>query len=243
VGSFERVRAVCAGKGEKLIQPILDEITDMERDDGLWEISATGDSFEPSPQQQERRLNDRQLNPNPNPNPRSDDEGLGFNSINDGDVLPKTTAVGMLSETTNRGGYAVDMPVEEACALVVRAFRSAAEREISVGDGLELWIMRKKDIRADAADASSDAADASSDAAVATTAADAAAEAAILVPASLPTSISAEGDEQNPHDVNGDDGSEALTMDSDELLKAALHENGKTASFVIEKRFYNLPKH
>ena len=31
VGSYERVRAVCAGRGEKLIQPLLDEITDMEK--------------------------------------------------------------------------------------------------------------------------------------------------------------------------------------------------------------------
>ena len=31
VGSYERVRAVCAGRGEKLIQPLLDELTDMEK--------------------------------------------------------------------------------------------------------------------------------------------------------------------------------------------------------------------
>ena len=31
VGSYERVRAVCAGRGEKLIQPMLDEITEMEK--------------------------------------------------------------------------------------------------------------------------------------------------------------------------------------------------------------------
>ena len=30
VGSYERVRAVCVGKGEKLIQPLLDEITKMD---------------------------------------------------------------------------------------------------------------------------------------------------------------------------------------------------------------------
>ena len=31
VGSYERVRAVCVGKGEKLIQPLLDEMTNMEQ--------------------------------------------------------------------------------------------------------------------------------------------------------------------------------------------------------------------
>ena len=31
MGSFERVRAVCVGKGEKLIQPLLDELTNMEQ--------------------------------------------------------------------------------------------------------------------------------------------------------------------------------------------------------------------
>ena len=30
VGSYERVRSVCVGKGEKLIQPLLDEITKMD---------------------------------------------------------------------------------------------------------------------------------------------------------------------------------------------------------------------
>jgi 20S proteasome alpha/beta subunit len=48
VGSFKRVQAVCAGKGEKLIQPLLDEITDMEADedlDSLWSFSSAEYSF------------------------------------------------------------------------------------------------------------------------------------------------------------------------------------------------------
>lgn len=32
---------------------------------------------------------------------------------------------------------------EDAVNFVLRAFRSAAEREISVGDGVEIWILTK----------------------------------------------------------------------------------------------------
>ena len=38
VGSYERVRAVCAGRGEKLIQPLLDEITDMEKVSSMFYV-------------------------------------------------------------------------------------------------------------------------------------------------------------------------------------------------------------
>ena len=36
--------------------------------------------------------------------------------------------------------------VDDACNLVKKAFRAAAEREISVGDGCEIWILRKNKI-------------------------------------------------------------------------------------------------
>ena len=38
IGSCERVTATCCGKAEHLIQPLLDEITDLEGDDALWEV-------------------------------------------------------------------------------------------------------------------------------------------------------------------------------------------------------------
>jgi 20S proteasome alpha/beta subunit len=87
VGSVERVQACCAGRGEKMIQPILDEVTSMESDSALWDM-AGGDCFESS---SERLF--------------------------------------------------LDMSVEEASQLVLRAFKAAAEREISLGDGVDIWIL------------------------------------------------------------------------------------------------------
>jgi len=38
VGSSERVTAACSGKGEQMIQPMLDEMTNMEEDLSLWQV-------------------------------------------------------------------------------------------------------------------------------------------------------------------------------------------------------------
>ena len=84
VGSFERVQAVCAGKGEQLIQPMLDVVTRMEEEDADTSLFDGG-------------------------------------------------AVAMVKH---------DLDVEGACALIVRAFKAAAEREITVGDGVDLCIIR-----------------------------------------------------------------------------------------------------
>ncbi len=88
VGSYDRVMAACLGKGEKMIQPLLDEITCLEEDDDLWLLSANEDAF------------------------TSPSKVITLNS-------------------------------EEAVQLVLRAFRAAAEREISIGDGLDIWIISK----------------------------------------------------------------------------------------------------
>jgi 20S proteasome subunit beta 6 len=96
LGSFERVRAVCAGKGERLIQPILDEITGMEEDDTLF-------------------------------------------------LFPGQPISSMLPvEEGRRKGLmkGKDLNVEEACEIIVTAFKAAAEREISIGDGIDLCIIR-----------------------------------------------------------------------------------------------------
>ena len=95
VGSFERVRAVCCGKGEKLIQPLLDEITGMEADESLFAF------------------------------PQLD----GTQSRASFDATSFDTATHNLN-------------VDEACALVVRAFQAAAEREISIGDGIDMCIIQ-----------------------------------------------------------------------------------------------------
>jgi 20S proteasome subunit beta 6 len=38
IGSCERVTATCSGKAEHLIQPLLDDISNLEGDDALWEV-------------------------------------------------------------------------------------------------------------------------------------------------------------------------------------------------------------
>jgi len=91
IGSFERVRATCAGKGEQLIQPLLDEATNMEQSLDLWSMSAEGDSF--------------------------------------------------VTQHSPIRSTASNMSVDDACKLILRAFQAAAEREITVGDGIEMWIL------------------------------------------------------------------------------------------------------
>jgi len=101
LGSFERVRAVCAGKGERLIQPILDEITGMEEDEALFVF----------PGQLPSMLS----------------------------MSPTTTSTGTGGSGTMRGK---ELNVKEACEVIVTAFKAAAEREISIGDGIDLCIIR-----------------------------------------------------------------------------------------------------
>jgi 20S proteasome alpha/beta subunit len=45
IGSCEKVTATCCGKAEHLIQPLLDEISDLEGDDALWEVNPTNIFF------------------------------------------------------------------------------------------------------------------------------------------------------------------------------------------------------
>lgn len=88
VGSFERVCATCAGKGEQLIQPMLDEATQMEQSSELWALDPEGDAF---------------------------DRG----------------APGLYSH----------LSLDAACELIVKAFTAAAEREITIGDGVDIIIV------------------------------------------------------------------------------------------------------
>ena len=89
VGSFERVQAVCAGKGEQLMQPALDRLTNMEEDAASWRVTGIDDVFE------------------------------------------------------SAGENFVDLSVDEACAAVLEAYRSAAEREITIGDGVEMMVVER----------------------------------------------------------------------------------------------------
>jgi len=112
VGSTERVTAVCCGSGQELIQPILDELTNMEEDNNLWEIAPNGENAFLSSM---------------HASPESD-------VVNGGEL-------GHL-EALPRKGRCVGLESEEAWEVVLRAFRAAAEREISVGDGVDIWVMK-----------------------------------------------------------------------------------------------------
>jgi 20S proteasome subunit beta 6 len=89
VGSKERVRATCAGKGEQLMQAFLDELTDMERDDGLWNFSSDGSEF--------------------------------------------TSSIDVITSLSR----------EDAISVAIKAFKAAAEREISIGDGVHIVVISK----------------------------------------------------------------------------------------------------
>ena len=88
VGSREQVRACCTGNGEKMMQPLLDSHTQMERDDALWTLTDDGSEF-----------------------------------------------------VSSNGELFTNLTKSEAIELSLRAFRAAAEREITVGDGVHIWIV------------------------------------------------------------------------------------------------------
>lgn len=46
VGSFERAKCICLGTGEKLMQPFLDDLTNMDQDNSLWIKKLSSDAFE-----------------------------------------------------------------------------------------------------------------------------------------------------------------------------------------------------
>tara|TARA_B110000090_G_scaffold94825_1_gene106953 strand:- start:163 stop:1161 length:999 start_codon:yes stop_codon:yes gene_type:complete len=94
IGSFERVSGLCMGKGEQLIQPMIDEVmmrnknnSHSEGKDALWSFSVEEDTF----------------------------------------ISPESQC----STITK----------EEAIDLIVKAFKAASEREISVGDGIYIWVL------------------------------------------------------------------------------------------------------
>lgn len=120
VGSFERVKATCAGKGEKNIQPFLDEYSDMNSDDGLW------DQFS------------------------GNDKSSG--GIEGSIKLLSSQSKHLQAQTSKC--FCESLSKEGACEVVVRAFRAAAEREISVGDGVQLWILTTDDVESNAAEES-----------------------------------------------------------------------------------------
>jgi 20S proteasome alpha/beta subunit len=97
VGSFEQVVATCAGKGEKMIQPMIDEITKMDKNEELWLFN-----------EEEEQESDGERN------------------------------------KLKRPQLAFPLAEEEAIQFIEKAFKAAAEREISIGDGVEILSMRRE---------------------------------------------------------------------------------------------------
>jgi 20S proteasome subunit beta 6 len=97
VGSYEKVQAACVGKGEKMIQPILDDCM-TPSDDEFWP------EF---------------LSPN-----RKIDSNVACNH-------PRRLYV--------------NMNQSEAYELIKNAFRAAAEREITIGDGVQVFILTRRE--------------------------------------------------------------------------------------------------
>jgi len=123
IGSHERVAVACAGTGKEMLQPILDRM--------FASISTTT-----------RRSN--------RGGPREDEVMILENSEEHG--LPKLVRDGKaVHATKQRVGLKLQPPVktfvncsaEEAVALLVRGYRSVAEREIAVGDDVVLCVIRK----------------------------------------------------------------------------------------------------
>lgn len=132
VGSFERVRAACAGKGEKLIQPFLDEVGNMDSDDALWGEFDTGT--------QRFAMASKRDDPLFATNILRGVSGAGnINPVEigrDGDNAVNESA------SKRKSMPYLDISEDDACDLVLKGFLAATEREISVGDGLEIWIRR-----------------------------------------------------------------------------------------------------
>lgn len=93
VGSAERVRCLGCGKGEALLQPLLDKLTRMESDASLW--------------------------------CRNSEKGV------------------FLSEANEDSRSSCALPLSAALELVKEAFEAAAERESSIGDGVQILVLQR----------------------------------------------------------------------------------------------------
>ena len=89
LGSFEKVKTACLGKGRALIESILDEYSNMNNDDV------------------------------------------------DDDLLFTKSSI-----KKDRSIFCKELKLDEAYNLVIKAFQAAAEREITIGDGIDIWVIR-----------------------------------------------------------------------------------------------------
>lgn len=110
-----------------MIQPILDEITSMEEDESLWEIASDGENAFIS------------TNSVDTPNTKAR-ENSALTEIQGKDISSNS----ILAERGMPKGTYVALDCDAACEVLVRAFQAAAEREITIGDGLDVWIIKKQ---------------------------------------------------------------------------------------------------
>ena len=115
IGSCEQVRAFCCGRGEALIQPALDALTKLEEDPSYWGLDTESASFV---------SNNR------------------WESA--GEIEEDGCKMDFEGGTTGERVCIKDLSTENALEVVVSAFRAAAEREITIGDGLHVWILYRE---------------------------------------------------------------------------------------------------
>ena len=116
VGSFERLRSVCVGNGEAFLQPILDDALERAASKGVESSSSVKSRLD--------RL---------------------WCVSEDGEHFV-VQGSGAEAQAVSPGGNVPDdlvVPVdrEQAVQIVVDVFKAAAEREISIGDGINIWVI------------------------------------------------------------------------------------------------------
>ena len=165
VGSSERVRAACTGRGAQLIQPLLDDITGLEEDPALWELMEGGglmfgpalesdpgaDSVVPDESASAAVSNAAETGLAGTEHTVFDKKGWGLRPPHFSIPRPSSASSARSARSArsreSRGSTSnrrccVELSCDAACAAVERAFRAAAEREITVGDGVDIWIVR-----------------------------------------------------------------------------------------------------
>ena len=117
--------------------------------DSFWSFSDSGDSFtsaEFSPKIEE--ISVKNVIQNIKKGASEDDKSSNGNEIeNDKNEENEivTLSINALNKTQSEiaSNFHFDMTIDESIKLIKNIFESAAEREISIGDGVDIWIVRK----------------------------------------------------------------------------------------------------
>jgi hypothetical protein len=114
LGSREKVKAACVGTGSTLMQPLLDELA-------LGNNATQADNYADANQNFQKRSISRVWS--------------NF------DTARRISRGGERADRLEKKGNHEEEAVR---AAVVRCFRAVAERQISVGDGLQVWVLRRR---------------------------------------------------------------------------------------------------